>query len=84
MKLFTSYMEKAISELSASTLRNLLIEEIRIFIDCLDNDSIDDLEKKKEKLREIFTQLTEKELLEMTPIIWGRSTSRNNPGKSKE
>lgn len=84
MKLFTSYMEKAISELSASTLRNLLIEEIRIFIDCLDNDSIDDLEKKKEKLREIFTQLTEKELLEMAPIIWGRSTSRNNPGKSKE
>jgi hypothetical protein len=77
-------MEKAISELSASTLRNLLIEEIRIFIDCLDNDSIEDLEKKKEKLREIFKQLTEKELLEMAPIIWGRNTSRNNPPKPKE
>lgn len=84
MELFTSYMEKAISELSASTLRNLLIEEIRLFIDCLDNDSIEDLEKKKEKLREIFKQLTEKELLEMAPIIWGRTTSRNNPAKPKE
>jgi len=84
MELFTSYMEKAISELSASTLRNLLNEEIRSFIDCLDNGSIEELEKKKEKLKEIFKQLTEKELLEMAPIIWGRHSSRNNPGKPKE
>lgn len=76
---FTSYMEKAISELSASRLRKLLNDEIKNFIDCLDNGSIEDLEKKKEKLKEIYKQLAEKELLEMAPIIWGRNTSRNNP-----
>jgi hypothetical protein len=72
-------MEKAISELSASRLRKLLNDEIKNFIDCLDNGSIEDLEKKKEKLKEIYKQLAEKELLEMAPIIWGRNTSRNNP-----
>jgi len=77
-------MEKAISKLSASTLRNLLNEEIKIFIDYLDNGSIEDLEKKKEEIKEIFKQLSEKELLEMAPLIWGRNTSRNNPDKSKE
>jgi len=77
-------MEKAITHLSASTLRKLLTEEIKLFIDCLDNGSIEELEKKKEKLKEIFKQLTEKELIEMAPLIWSRNASRNNPEKSKE
>jgi len=77
-------MEKAIGNLSASTLRKLLTTEIQLFIDCLDNGSIEELEKRKETLKEIFKQLTEKELLEMAPLIWGRSTSRNNPDKSRE
>ena len=77
-------MEKAITHLSASALRKLLTEEIKLFIDCLDNGSIEELEKKKEKLKEIFKQLTEKELIEMAPLIWSRNASRNNPEKSKE
>ena len=81
---FTSYMEKAISELSASTLRKLLNDEIKNFIDCLDDGSIEELEKQKEKLKAIYALLTEKELLEMAPLIWGRNTSRNNPDKSRE
>jgi hypothetical protein len=81
---FTSYMEKAITELSASTLRKLLNEEIKNFIDCLDNGTIEELEKKKETLKEIFKQLTEKELIEMAPLIWGRNTSRNTPDKPRE
>ena len=78
------YMEKAISDLSASTLRKQLIEEIKEFIECLDDGSIQDLEKRKEKLKEIFKHLSEKELIEMAPLIWGRNSSRNNPEKSKE
>ena len=77
-------MEKAITHLSASALRKLLTEEIKLFIHCLDNGSIEELEKKKEKLKEIFKQLTEKELIEMAPLIWSRTASRNNPEKSKE
>lgn len=77
-------MEKAISDLSASTLRKLLTEEIKEFIACLDDGSIEELEKRKERLKEIFKQLTEKELIEMAPLIWGRNSSRNNPDKSKE
>jgi hypothetical protein len=77
-------MEKAISDLSASTLRKLLTEEIKIFIDCLDEGSMEVLEKKKERLKEIFKQLSEKELIEMAPIIWSRNTSRNNPDKPRD
>jgi hypothetical protein len=77
-------MEKAISELSASTLRKLLTDEIKAFIECLDNGTIEELEEQKLKLKEIYQLLTEKELLEMAPLIWGRTTSRNNPDKSKE
>ena len=77
-------MEKAISDLSASTLRKLLTAEIQLFIDCLDSGSIEELEKKKEKLKEIFKQLSEKELLEMAPLIWGRNAARNNPDKPRE
>ena len=77
-------MEKAISDLSASTLRKLLTDEIQLFIDCLDNGTIEELEQRKERLKEIFKQLTEKELIEMAPLIWGRNTSRNKPDKSKE
>jgi hypothetical protein len=77
-------MEKAISDLSASTLRKLLTEEIKIFIGCLDEGSVEELEKRKEKLKEIFTLLSEKELLEMAPLIWSRNTSHNNPDKSRD
>jgi len=77
-------MEKAISDLSASTLRKLLTVEIQLFIDCLDNGTVEELEKRKEKLKEIFKHLSEKELLEMAPLIWGRNAARNNPDKSRE
>lgn len=71
------YMEKTLNKLSASSLRNLLIVEIEFFIDCLDNGTLEELEKSKERLKEIFGLLTEKELLEMAPLIWGRNSSKN-------
>jgi hypothetical protein len=77
-------MEKAISELSASHLRKLLTDEIQEFINCLDEGSVEELEERKQRLKEIYKQLSEKELLEMAPIIWSRNTSRNDPDKPKE
>ncbi|HVU53942.1 MAG TPA: hypothetical protein VHD83_02765 [Puia sp.] len=77
-------MEKAISELSASTLRKLLTDEIKNFINCLDEGSVEELEQRKQRLKEIYKQLTEKELLEMAPILWSRNASRNDPDKPKE
>ncbi|HEY4206176.1 MAG TPA: hypothetical protein VGM31_05150 [Puia sp.] len=74
-------MEKAISELSASTLRQLINEEIRSFIDCLDSGTVEELEERKLRLKEIYKLLAEKELLEMAPLRWGKNTSRNNPDK---
>lgn len=81
---FNCYMEKAIGELSASTLRKLLTDEIKMFIECLDNGTIEELERRKLKLKEIYLLLTEKELLEMAPLIWSRTALRNNPDKPKE
>jgi hypothetical protein len=71
-------MEKALNELSASTLRHLLIEEVNKFIDCLDSGSTEELQQMKLRLREIFALLREKELLEMAPLIWGRNSTNNS------
>jgi hypothetical protein len=68
-------MEKALEELSASALRNLLIEEIRKFIVALDNDPTDELDRKKIQLRKIFNLIREKEQKENLPLIWGKSST---------
>ena len=69
-------MEKALSQLSASTLRRLLIEDIRKFIDYLDNGSTEELEALKQRLRAIFALLKEKEHHEI-PITWGKNSAKN-------
>ena len=68
-------MEKALEELSASSLRNLLIEEVKKFIIALDNDPTDELERRKLHLRKIFNLITEKEKKEMIPLAWGKNST---------
>jgi hypothetical protein len=70
-------MKKALEELSASALRNLLIEEIKKFIVALDNDTTDELDQKKLQLRKIFTLIREKEQKEKTPLIWGKNSTKS-------
>jgi hypothetical protein len=68
-------MEKALKELSASTLRRLLIEDVRKFINALDTGSTEELEALKRRLREIFQLLKEKERHEF-PLIWGKNSKK--------
>ena len=68
-------MEKALEELSASALRNLLIEEVKKFIVALDNDPTDELDRKKFQLRKIFILIREKEQKENIPLIWGKNST---------
>jgi len=68
-------MEKALEELSASALRNLLIEEVKKFIVALDNDPTDELDRKKFQLRKIFILIREKEQIENIPLIWGKNAT---------
>jgi hypothetical protein len=58
-------MEKPLKDLSASTLRRLLIKEINVFIESLDTGSTDELQQKKHRLTQIFDLLKEKEHNEM-------------------
>lgn len=69
-------MEKALVQLSASTLRNLLIQETRAFIECLDNGTPEELHARKLRLQEIHDVLDEKERKEMEPIVWSRHSSK--------
>jgi hypothetical protein len=75
-------MEKALEVLSVSALRNLLIEEVRKFILCLDHSPTDELVQMKGKLRMIFDLITEKEREERTPLVWGKNSTqpaKDNP-----
>ena len=71
-------MEKALNQLTASSLRDLLNKEIRSFIDCLDHGKMEELQERKARLKEIFNLITEKELLESSPLIWSRNSSTHN------
>jgi len=70
-------MEKALEELSASALRNLLIEEVKKFIVALDNDTTDELDRRKLRLRKIFNLIREKEQKEKIPLIWGKNSTKS-------
>ncbi len=69
-------MEKTLEELSASALRNLLIEEVKRFIISLDYSSIEELQELKLHLKNIFDLITEKERLEMIPLTWGKNSTQ--------
>ena len=75
-------MEKALEELSASALRNLLIEEVKKFIVALDNDPTDELDRKKSQLRKIFNLIREKEQKENIPLIWGKNSTNPQANSS--
>jgi hypothetical protein len=69
-------MEKALQELSTSALRNLLIEEIKKFILCLDNSPTEELVQMKFRLRTIFDSIAEKEREERNPLAWGKHSTQ--------
>ncbi|MHA4808871.1 hypothetical protein ACX0G9_12225 [Flavitalea flava] len=75
-------MERALEELSATVLRNLLIEEIKIFIVALDCRPTEELQSMKYRLRRIFDLIAEKEQAELRTLVWGKNstnTSGTNP-----
>jgi hypothetical protein len=75
-------MENALEELSASALRNLLIEEVKKFIVALDNDPTDELDRKKSQLRKIFNLIREKEQKENIPLTWGKNSTNSQTSSS--
>ena len=70
-------MEKALEELSVSALRNLLIEEVKKFISCLDYSPTEELVQMKGKMRMIFDLIAEKEREERIPLVWGKNVAQS-------
>jgi hypothetical protein len=68
-------MEKALEELTASVLRNLLIVEVKKFIACLEYSSTEELQEMKLHLKKILDLITKKELAEVTPLTWGKNST---------
>lgn len=68
-------MENYLKDLSAQSLRKLLIKEVEKFIKCLDYGNLNELQLMKVNLKDIFNLLAEKERQEMTPIIWGKNST---------
>ena len=64
-------MENPLDTLSASSLRKLLIDEVKTFVECLDKESIDELQEKRTRLIAIYKAISEKEQLEVIPLKWG-------------
>jgi len=81
-------MEKTLEDLPASTLRNLLIEEVKRFIVCLDKDTTEELEQMKAYLRKIYDLISIKEKEETALLVWGKNSlkmdSRETKALSKE
>ncbi|WP_431210263.1 hypothetical protein ACQ86N_30075 [Puia sp. P3] len=67
-----------LSQLSASSLRILLLAEARNFIDQLDKASLEELQNIQRHMKEIHEILREKEQKDLTPIQWSRNSTRNN------
>jgi hypothetical protein len=68
-------MENYLSNLSAHTLRKLLIKEVEKFIKCLDSGNLEELQLMKAHLKDIYSILSEKEQQEMAPILWGKNST---------
>ena len=68
-------MEIPLEQLSASKLRSLLIEEVKAFVQLLDNGSSQELDCKRTRLISIFQLLSEKEKVEAIPLVWGKNSS---------
>jgi len=71
-------METPLAQLNATALRKLLITEVKVFIDCLETTPPERLQEMRDQLITIYKILTEKEQIEMLPLVWGRNTT-NKP-----
>jgi hypothetical protein len=69
-------MQKELEKLTATALRRLLIDEIKYFIVSLDHGSTEELYEIKSHSKYILDLLTEKEMKEMGPIIWGKNSTK--------
>ncbi|HXD77948.1 MAG TPA: hypothetical protein VN616_09070 [Puia sp.] len=69
-------MEKALHELSAANLRNLLIDEVKHFVIALDQAPISELDLQKSRLRMIYELIAEKEKADPSPLKWGRTSTQ--------
>jgi hypothetical protein len=68
-------MDTVLENQSASTLRNLLIEEVKKFILCLDDSSTTELDGMRFRLRTIYDLIAEKEQNEGRPLMWGKNST---------
>jgi len=68
-------MDNTLKQLSANALRNLLIQETRAFIECLDTGNSELLNARRLRLKEIHELIDEKELLHSSPLRWGKNSS---------
>ncbi|HEV2481254.1 MAG TPA: hypothetical protein VGS79_16390 [Puia sp.] len=71
-------MDDPFNQLSATELRKLLITEVKTFVACLETTPPETLQEMRNRLIAIYKTLTEKEQLEMLPLVWGRNTT-NKP-----
>ena len=71
-------MEKALEQLSAFALRNLLIEEVKKFTIALDSASTEELQVMKYRLRLIFDLIAQKENEELKPLPWGKNSPKSH------
>ena len=76
-------MESTLKQLSATDLRNLLIQETRAFIECLDSGSHEELDAKRLRLKEIRQLLDEKETIQSSPLKWGKNSIQADPSSIK-
>ena len=61
-------MQIALKQLSAAALRKLLIEETRALIDCLDQETYDELDARLSRLKQIHRMLDERERVWASPL----------------
>lgn len=66
-------MDEPLDQLSATVLRKLLITEVKTFVASLETTSTERLQEMRNRLIAIYKTLTEKEQLEMLPLVWGRN-----------
>ena len=72
---YCNKMDEPFDQLSATALRNLLITETKTFVAGLDTIPHERLQEMRNRLIAIYKLLTEKEQLEMLPLVWGRNSA---------
>jgi len=68
-------MDEPFDQLSATALRKLLITEVKTFVAGLETIPHERLQEMRNRLIAIYKLLTEKEQLEILPLVWGRNSA---------